>query len=80
MLTNALNIHLNIEQSMIINTSSIIMFLKKTTIDTLSNQMIRLNDNTQIFFSKDLNLNLTTNSTILLRVKTFVHDPKYIYR
>jgi hypothetical protein len=76
MLTNALNIHLNIEQSMIINTSSIIMFLKKTTIDTLSNQMIRLNDNTQIFFPNNLNL----NSTILLRVKTFVHDPKYIYR
>jgi hypothetical protein len=79
MLTNALNIHLNIEQSMIINTSSIIMFLKKMTTDTLSNQIIQLNDNTQIFFPKNLNLNLTTNSTILLRVKTFVHV-KYIYQ
>jgi hypothetical protein len=79
MLTNALSIHLNIEQSMIINTSSIIMFLKKMTIDTLSNQIIQLNDNTQIFFPNNLNLNLTTNSTILLRVKTFVHI-KYIYR
>jgi hypothetical protein len=79
MLTNALNIHLNIEQSMIINTSSIIMFLKKMTTDTLSNQIIQLNDNTQIFFPKNLNLNLTTTSTILLRVKTFVHV-KYIYQ
>jgi hypothetical protein len=79
MLTNALSIHLNIEQLMIINTSSIIMFLKKMTTDTLPNQIIQLNDNTQIFFLHNLNLNLTTNSTILLRVKTFIHV-KYVYR
>jgi hypothetical protein len=72
MLTNALNKHLNIEQSMIINTSSIIMFLKKMTIDKLSNQIIQLNDNTQIFSPNNLYLNLTNNSTILLRVRHFV--------
>jgi hypothetical protein len=69
MLTNALSIHLNIEQSILINTSSIIVFLKKMTIDSLSNQIIQLNDNTQIFLPKDLNFNLTTNSTILLQVR-----------
>jgi hypothetical protein len=69
MLTNALSIHLNIEQSILINTSSIIVFLKKMTIDSLSNQMIQLNDNTQIFLPEDSNLNLTINSTILLQVR-----------
>jgi hypothetical protein len=61
MITNALNLHLNIQQSTLVNTSSIIMSLKKMTIDTLSNQMINLNDNTQIYLPNDLQLN-STNS------------------
>jgi hypothetical protein len=61
MITNALNLHLNIQQSTLVNTSSIIMSLKKMTIDTLSNQMINLNDKTQIFLPNDLQLN-STNS------------------
>ena len=71
MITNALSIHSNIEQSIVINTSSIIMFLKKMTIDTLSNQMFKLNNNTQITLPNQLSLNLTTNSTVSVRVRHF---------
>ena len=69
MITNALNMYLNIEQSNLINTSSVIMFSKKMTSDTLSNQTIHLNDKSDVFFPDDLDFDLTTNSTILLRVR-----------
>jgi hypothetical protein len=66
-ITNALNVHLNIEQSISINTSSIIMSLKRLFGNTMSNQSIDLNDQTQIWLPDDLQL----NSTISLRVKSF---------
>jgi hypothetical protein len=70
MITNALNVHLNIEQSTLINTTSIIMSQKIMTMDTLSSQMIKLTENTQISLPEDLFLNSTTNSTISLRVSS----------
>lgn len=78
MITNALNLHLNIEQSFLINTSSIIIFLKKMIIDTLSNQTIYLNDKSQVFLPDDLYFNLTTDSTIVLRVRHLFNI--YIFR
>ena len=68
MITNALNIHLNTEQSFLINTSSIITFLKKMTIDTLSNQTIYLNDKSEVILPDDLDFNLTTDSIIVLQI------------
>lgn len=65
MITKALNIHLNIEQSILINTSSIIMLLKKMNNETLSNQMIELNNNIQITLLEDLKF----NSIVSLRVR-----------
>jgi len=67
-ITNALNVHLNIEQSISINTSSIIMSLKRLFGSTMSNQSIDLNDQTQIWLPDNLQL----NSTISLRVKSFL--------
>jgi len=75
MITNTLNLHLNVEQTMPINTSSIIISLKKISSNTLSNQTIDLNDKTQIFLPEDLYLNSTNNSTISFRVRF----SKYIY-
>ena len=69
MITSALNIHLNIEQSVILNTSSIIKTLKKMMVNTYSNQTIELSNNTKISIPDNLHFNLSENSTILLRVR-----------
>jgi len=71
-ITNALNVHLNIEQTVAINTSSIIMSLKRLFTNTMSNQSIDLNDQTQILLPD----NLQFNSTISFRVKSFLY--KYL--
>ena len=72
MITNALLIHLNVEQVFIFNTSSIIMVLKKINVNTLSNQIIQLNANTEVRLPSDLNVNVSSNSTVSLRVRFFV--------
>jgi hypothetical protein len=69
MITNAFNIHLNIEQSILINTSSVIMSLKQLMMNTFSNQIMQLNNNTQI----SIPVNIQFNSTILLRVRRFLY-------
>lgn len=72
MITDALKIHLNIEQMMSINTSSILMTLKRISANITSSQRIDLNDRTQILFPDNLHLNATKNSTISLRVRFFL--------
>lgn len=73
MITNALNIHLNIEQIISINTSSIIMTLKRMNVDTMSNQTIYLNDQSHISLPENLYLNASKNSTISLRVRSITY-------
>ena len=68
MITNTLNVYLNIEQSLIINKSSIIFSLQKITINTISNKTIQLNGNAQIKFPSTINFNFSQNSSVLLRV------------
>jgi hypothetical protein len=69
MLTNALNMHLNVEQSLIVNTSSVIMFLQRIAINALPNLTIQLNNNAQIRLPSTINFNLNNDSSVTLRVK-----------
>ena len=62
LITSSLNNHLNLNQSLIINTSSVYFLLEKIDPNLLSNRTIN-----QI--SLPTNLSVPTNSTILLRVK-----------
>ena len=48
LLTSILNIHLNIHQNMTINSSSVFMSLEKILFESLSNKLIKQNENAQI--------------------------------
>ena len=67
-ITSVLDIHLNIDQNMIINTSAIFFSLEKITSESLSNRL----NNTQIRLPSILN----NNSIVLLRV-SFSNDLFY---
>jgi len=68
LLTFSLNIHLNIGQSSIINTSEVFMSLETISIDSLLNKQIKQVGNAQIHIPSNFNLNTTNNSTMSLRV------------
>lgn len=72
MISNALNLHMNINQSLIVNTSSSIMSLQKVEINTLPNKTIQLNNNAQIKLPSIINLNVTNNSSVIMRVRFFL--------
>ncbi|UJR24498.1 hypothetical protein I4U23_005873 [Adineta vaga] len=68
-ITNILQLHLNIDQKILINTSSIIYSLEKISIYSLSNKFIELSSNSRIKFPSTFQL-LTINDTksiLLLR-------------
>jgi hypothetical protein len=69
-------VHLNIEQFLIINTSSIIISLQKIRINTIPNKTIQLNDNAQIRFPSIIKFNLSQDSSVLLEVSLFVKTNK----
>jgi len=62
-ITQALNIHLNINQSIIINKRSIYFSLEKTTTEFLPNRTIN-----QINLPSIFNLSVEPNAIVLLRV------------
>lgn len=64
LLTSALNIHLNIGQNLMFNTSSIFLSLETISIDSLANKIIQPMNNAQI----QLPLNFSQNQTLSLRV------------
>jgi hypothetical protein len=68
LLTSSLNIHLNIGQNMIINTSQVFMSLETTAIESLSNKLLKLVGNGQIQLPKDFNSNIINNRRISIRV------------
>jgi len=69
LLTSILNIHLNIGQKFLINTSEIFMSLETITVQTLLNKTIQQIGNGQIFIPSNFHLNY--NETISLRVCVF---------
>ena len=67
-ITAALNIHLNIGQSMTMNTPSVFLTLETATIQSLSNKFIPQVGNAQIRIPSLINTNINENSSVSLRV------------
>jgi hypothetical protein len=68
LLTSALNIHLNIDQNLLMNTSSVFMSLETIGIESLSNKFIAQSGNAHIQIPSNFQLNSTDNTSITLRV------------
>jgi hypothetical protein len=71
LVTNALNIHLNIGQNIKMNSSSIFMSLETASFESLSNKLIEQIESAQIHIPTNFNSNLNKNKTISLRVCFF---------
>ncbi|CAF4395287.1 unnamed protein product, partial [Adineta steineri] len=67
LLTSALNIHLNIGQNITMNTSSVIMSLETTSINSLSNKLVEPVGDAKIRLPSNFNINIQNNETISLR-------------
>ncbi|CAF4251361.1 unnamed protein product, partial [Adineta steineri] len=67
LLSSSLNIHLNIGQQSIIDTSQVFMSLESKSIESLSNKLSQQMVNVQIQLPENLNLNLSNNSKISIR-------------
>jgi hypothetical protein len=68
LLTSALNIYLNIGQSLLMNTSSVFMSLETTSFQSLSNKLIQQIGNSHIQIPSNFSSNSNINGTISLRV------------
>jgi hypothetical protein len=67
LLTATLNIHLNIGQNVAMNTSSVLMSLETTFMESLSNKFIHQIENTQIHLPSTINQN-NNNLVVSIRV------------
>ncbi|CAF1545398.1 unnamed protein product, partial [Adineta steineri] len=67
LLTPSLNIHLNIGQKSIINTSQSFVSLETISIQSLKDRLVRQVENAQFHIPSDFILNTTSNSSISLR-------------
>jgi hypothetical protein len=63
-----LNIHLNIDQNLTMNTSSVFMSLETISIESLSNKIIQQVENAEIHLPSNLNSNMNNKQTVSLRV------------
>jgi len=68
LLTSALNIHLNIGQNMMMNSSSLFMSLETSLFESVSNKFIQQIGNSHIHLPSNFNSNAMNNQTISLRV------------
>jgi hypothetical protein len=68
LLTLSLNIHLNIGQDIIMNTSQAFMSLETKSLEYLSNKLVKQVGNAQIEFPSSFNANISNNPTISIRV------------
>jgi hypothetical protein len=57
LLTSSLNIHLNLEQNLILNTSEVFLSLETISIQSLSNKTVKQVGNGQIYFPEIFNGN-----------------------
>ena len=71
LLSLSINIHLNLEQNLIINTSKVFSSLKTLSFQSLSNQILKQVGNALVQFPSQFNSNLNQNQTISLRVNYF---------
>ena len=72
LLTSSLNIHLNIGQNTIINTSNVFMSLETQTIESLKKKIVKLVENSQIHLPSTFYTNTTNNQIISIRVRFVV--------
>ena len=71
LLTDTLTIHLNVGQTMTMNTSSVFMTTETLTVQSLSQRTIRQPGNAQIQLPSTIQVNSTGNSPLSLRVRFF---------
>ncbi|CAF0834260.1 unnamed protein product [Adineta steineri] len=69
LITSSINIHLNIGQNSIINTSQTYMSLETISTQSLSNRIVKQIGNAQFHIPSDFNLNTNDNSSISVRSK-----------
>ncbi|CAF4254278.1 unnamed protein product [Rotaria sp. Silwood2] len=67
LLTSSLNIHLNLGQNLLINTSETFMSLETISIESLSNRIVEQLGNTQFRIPSNFTFNKTNNFSISLR-------------
>ena len=67
LITSTLNIHLNLGQQFLINTSQIFFTLETLSIESLRNKTIEQPENAQFEIPRNFTLDTTTNSSILLQ-------------
>ncbi|CAF1181508.1 unnamed protein product [Adineta steineri] len=75
LITSSLNIHLNIGQNSIINTSQTYMSLETISTQSLSNRIVKQIGNAQFHIPSEFVLNTNDNSSISLRSKMDVLAP-----
>ena len=68
LITSTLNIHLNLGQSFLINTTQIFLTLETISIESLENRQIEQIGNARFEIPSNFTLNIAENSSILLRV------------
>ena len=74
-LTSILNIHLNIGQETIMNTSEVFMSLETRLLNSLSNKQIKQVGNAAIRLPSNFQTNISQNSTVSIRVRyLFLHS------
>jgi hypothetical protein len=65
----ALKVHLNVGQSITINTSSVFFFMETLLMKSLSNKLIQLAGNAQIHFPSHFNSTMNNNSNMSLSLR-----------
>ena len=75
LITAALNVHLNIGQNTIMNTSSVFVSLETASMASLSNKLIQQVGNAEIRLPSIFNSTLNSNRSVSLRVSTRYNSP-----
>ena len=72
LLTSTLNIHLNIGQDLVMNTSEVFMSLETRSMESLVNKEIKQVGDAGIRLPSNFNTNISSNATVSIRVCFFV--------
>jgi hypothetical protein len=72
-ITTALNVHLNIGQSMVMNTTEVFVSMETASIASLSNKLIQQVGNSQIRIPSIFNSSLNNNASVSLQVSSFYY-------
>lgn len=68
LLTSILNIHLNFNQNLSIDTSAVSMSFEITSIQSLANKLIEQSENVRIQIPSEFQVNSTNSSSVIIRV------------